>query len=108
MRNRCLFFALALIGIFVAAGLAQRGNAPRSENVSKWEYGILRADVLTWQERSRVVDQKNGPDFAAALGTPYSPLSDVFEINLLSSLGEQGWELVSVPRGGFYVFKRPR
>lgn len=45
---------------------------------------------------------------AAALNVPYSNPSDIFEINLLAGLGEQGWELVAVPKGTMYVFKRPR
>jgi hypothetical protein len=107
MKNQYLWFALALIVVFVAAGLAQRDTAPRSGNLPKWEYAILRTDTLSWQERSRIVQQKDGPDFAAALGVPYSPVSDVFEINLINSVGEQGWALVAVPRPGYYVFQRP-
>lgn len=63
---------------------------------------------LTWHERGRIVEQKTGPSFAAALNVPYSNQSDIFEINLLAGLGEQGWELVAVPKGTMYVFKRPR
>ena len=108
MKNRGLLFAVLLSGAFVAACLAQRDTPPRSRNASRWEYGILRMDILTWRERGRIVEQKDGPNFAAALNAPYSILSDVFEMNLLNAVGDQGWELVSVPKGGFYVFKRPR
>jgi hypothetical protein len=65
-------------------------------------------DGLTWRERGRIVEQKSEPDFAAALNAPYSNRSDVFETNLLNALGDQGWELVSVPEGGSYIFKKLR
>jgi hypothetical protein len=108
MKSRGLLFAILLSGVFAVAGLAQRDTPPRSGGAARWEYGILRMDGPTWRERSRIVEQKSEFDFAAALNAPYSNRSDVFETNLLNALGDQGWELVSVPRGGSYVFKRPR
>ena len=109
MRTRCLVFALVLIAVLVAAGLAQRDTPAPSGNISKWDYGILKMARLSWVERGRIVEQRPGPDFAAALNAPYSNDSDIFEMNLLSSLGDQGWELACMPAsGGTYVFKRPR
>ena len=108
MRNRIVLVAVLLLGVLVMAGVAGRDGSPRPGNAARWDYGILRVDILSWRERGRIVEQKSGPDFAAALGAPYSNQSDVFEINLLTGLGDQGWELVSMARGGIYVFKRLR
>ncbi len=91
----------------MAAGMVEKDSSARTSSPTRWDYGIRRVDHLTWRERGRIVEQRTGPDFAAALRVPYSNLSDVFEINLLTGLGDQGWELVAVPRGTVYVFKRP-
>ncbi len=108
MRNRFLFLAVVLLGACVAAGMVEKDSSSRTAGATRWDYGILRVDDLEWRERGRIVEQKTGPDFATAMNVPYSNLSDVFEINLLTGLGDQGWELVAVPRGTTYVFKRPR
>jgi hypothetical protein len=108
MRNAGLLLSIVLLGAMAAGSLAGRDTSARPENASRWEYGILKMSRLTWAERSRLVDRKNGPDFAAALNAPYSVDSDVFEMNILSSLGDQGWELVAMSGSATYVFKRPR
>lgn len=108
MRNRIVWIAVVLLGVLMAAAMAGRDASPRPESAARWDYGILRVDFLSWRERDRIVEQKSGPDFAAALRVPYSNQSNVFEINLLNGLGDQGWELVSMSRDRVYVFKRPR
>jgi hypothetical protein len=108
MRSAGLLLGIVLVGALAAGSLAGRDTSARPENTSRWEYGILRIDRLTWSQPGLLVDRKSGPDFAAALNAPYSNDSDVFEMNVLSSLGGQGWELVAVPAGSMYVFKRPR
>ena len=108
MRNRMLLVIVLLIGTLAAAGMARRSVTARPAGLVPWDYGILRVDRLTWRERGRIVEQKPGPDFAAAMGVPYSNQSNVFEITLLNGLGDQGWELVSVSGGTTYVFKRTR
>jgi hypothetical protein len=108
MRNRILWSTILLLGVLVATGLGTRDAAPASANTTQWDYGILRMDMLTWCERGRIVEQKPPADFAEALGTPYSRDAKIFEINVLNGLGDQGWELVTMPKGAIYVFKRPR
>jgi len=108
MRNRIILVVGLLGWVLAVAGMAGRDAPLKPENAIRWDYGILRVDILSWRERGRIVEQKSGPDFAAALGAPYSNQSDVFEIHLLNGLGDQGWELVSVSRERVYVFKRPR
>lgn len=108
MGNRVVLVAVLLLAALIVAGVAGRDASLRPENAARWDYGILRVDTRTWRERDRIVEQKSGPDFAGALRVPYSNQSDVFEINLLNGLGDQGWELVSASRGGTYVFKRLR
>jgi hypothetical protein len=108
MRNAGLLLGIVLVGALTVGSLAGRDTSARPENVSRWEYGILRMNRLTWSRPGVLVDHKNGPDFAASLNALYSSDSDVFEINILSSRGDQGWELVAMPAGATYVFKRPR
>jgi hypothetical protein len=109
MKKRFPLPGVLLLGaLLVAAGVAARTSSARSGNEVQWDYGILRTDTLTWRQRGRIIEQMTGPDFAAAMNTPYSNDSDVFEINLLNCLGDRGWELVDVPRGSLYVFKRAR
>jgi hypothetical protein len=108
MRNRILWSTILLLGVLVATGLGTRDAAPASANTTQWDYGILRMDMLTWCERGRIVEQKPPADFAEALGIPYSRDANIFEINVLNGLGDQGWELVTMPKGAIYVFKRPR
>jgi hypothetical protein len=111
MRNGIVLVVgllLGILGVAGVAGVAGRDASPRPESAARWDYGILRVDILSWRERGRIVEQRSGPDFATALGAPYSNQSDVFEIHLLNALGDQGWELVSVSRDRMYVFKRPR
>jgi hypothetical protein len=50
----------------------------------------------------------NGSEFARQMGAAYSAKAEAFEANVLNSLGEQGWELVTAPEKSKYILRRPK
>jgi len=109
MRYRWLVIVgivVAMVGVLVA-GMA--GNAERGQGPVRWQYGIFRGDpVWNWYGPSGSVDVSSGSEFARLMGTAYSTKAEAFEANVLNSLGEQGWELVTAPEKNKYVLRRPK
>ena len=107
MRYRWFIVVGNAVGVFVAAVVA--GNPGRGEGGARWEYGVIRGDpVWKWYGPSGSVDVGSGSEFARLMGAAYSAKAETFEANVLNSLGEQGWELVTAPEKSKYVFRRPK
>jgi hypothetical protein len=106
MRYRWLI-VVGIVGTIVAVLAA--GNAGRGQGSARWEYGVFRGDpVWSWYGPSGPVAVGSGSEFARLMGAAYSTKAEAFEANVLNSLGEQGWELVTAPEKSKYVLRRPK
>lgn len=108
MRYRRLVVGIVVVIVAVLAA-AVAGNAGRGQGGARWEYSVFRGDpVWNWYGPSGSVDVSSGSEFARLMGTAYSTKAEAFEANVLNSLGEQGWELVTAPEKNKYILRRPK
>ena len=81
-------------------------NLTRLE-MKKWEYYTIHTE---WNDgHTMLVTTVNGQDIGKKKGAMGKKKYPIFE-SFINNLGEQGWELITMPAhgGGFYIFKRPK
>ena len=123
MGKRYWIAGALVLGVLATVVLAQVRSASPSRYVA-WEYGIYVSGVgedgqkrVSWFD-ARGYQYNYAPyEFCRQMNIPASntkvdemALTPVYELTVFNFLGEQGWELVSLPqkesRGTTYIFKR--
>ncbi len=123
MGNRYWVAGGVVLGVLVTVVLAGVRSAPSSRYVS-WEYGIYVTGIgedgqkrVSWFDTKGYTYNYSPYEFCRQMNIPASntkvdemALTPVYELTVFNFLGEQGWDLVSLPqkesRSTTYIFKR--
>lgn len=123
MGNRYWVAGGVVLGVLVTVVLAGVSSAPSSRYVAR-EYGIYVTGIgedgqkrVSWFDAKGYTYNYSPYEFCRQMNIPASntkvdemALTPVYELTVFNFLGEQGWDLVSLPqkesRSTTYIFKR--